>query len=271
MAAEIRHLAAVQPSRLLPGLAGLLRGELWRWLGRRGAVHFVLWSALVQGLLLWNTLGDDSNPVRDWRGFDTLIHLWWIFLPLAAIALSQNAIIEERHNDTAPWVLSKPVSRNAFVLAKVLGDLIGLFVLAILIQGVAAYVWLPEVDPAQGLPIVRPDLARFAVIIGIETLILAFFVVLSVMLSTVFRQRGPVAAIGLVAWMVAWQAPARVIRDFSFGGLVTGDFEGSEFKALTEYLVFEQPLEPLSSVAGTAVLVVALLAAATLIFRREQF
>ena len=271
MAAENRDRAGARPSRLLPGLTGLLRGELSRWLGRRGLVHFVLWSAFVQGLLVWNTLGDDTNPMRDWRGFDTLIHLWWIFLPLAAIALSQNAIIEERHNDTAPWVLSKPVSRSAFVMAKILGDLIGLFVFAILLQGVAAYVWLPKVDPAQGLPFVRPEFVRFVAVIGIETLILAFFIVLSVMLSTVFRRRGPVAAIGLVLWMVAWQAPGRVIKDFTFGGLITGELEGAGFKALTEYLVFEQPLDPVSSVFGTAVLVVALTAAATLIFRREQF
>ena len=271
MLTERDDRAGARPSRLLPGLAGLLRGELSRWLGRRGVLNLVVWSALIQGLLVWNTLGDDSNPLRDWRGFDTLIHLWWIFLPLAAIAFSQNAIIEERHQDTAPWVLSKPVSRSAFVLAKIFGDLIGLFVVAILLQGAAAYVWLPKVNPAQGLPILRPELIRFVAVMGIETLILAFFIVLSVMLSTVFRQRGPVAAIGLVLWVVVWQSPGRVITDFTFGGLISGDFEGSGFKVLTEYLVFEQPLDSVSSLSGTAVLVVALTAAATLIFRREQF
>jgi len=61
-------------------------------------------------------------------------------LPIVAIIIAQDAIIGERQSGTAAWVLSKPVSRPAFILSKLVAGAIGLLVTGIVIQGVVAYI-----------------------------------------------------------------------------------------------------------------------------------
>ncbi len=260
-----------RPFPFLPGLGGLLRGELRRWLGRRGLVHLIGWTVLFQ-VMLYNDTAGNGEALGDWRGFDALIHLWWIATPLAAIGVAQNALIEERHNQTAEWVLSKPVSRSSYVLAKILGDSIGLIFFAVLLQGALVYSWMPELTPGEGLPIDRPDLTRFLVVVGIHALVILFFVAMTICLTTFIPWRGPVAAIGLIVWIVVWNAPRQEIEEYTIGGLVTGELaDSTAMKPIAEYLVFDQPLEPTSSVVWTAVATLVFMTIGALVFRREQF
>ena len=259
-----------RPFPVLTGLGGLLRGELTRWLGRRGLVHLVVWTVGIQGLLYWDTVSS-SDPFADWRGFDLLIHLWWIACPLAAIGLAQNALIEERHNDTAAWVLSKPVARSSFVLSKIISDAGGIVVIAVALQGAVARIWLPNVTPGVGLPIAEPDPARYLTVMGIVALVVLLFVAMTVFLTTVLPWRGPVAGIGLIAWIWMWNAPWQFVEDYTIGGLMTGEIQGATMKPIAEFLVFETPLEPTSSVFWTAVAALAFTVAGMLVFRREQF
>lgn len=261
---------ARRPFPVLTGLGGLLRGELTRWFGRRGLVHLVAWTVAIQGLLYWDT-ASGSDPLGDWRAFDLLVHLWWIAGPLAAIAVAQNALIEERHDDTAPWVLSKPVSRSSFVVSKIVSDAGGLILVAVVLQAVIALLWLPNVEPAVGLPIRAPDANRYLVVIGIVALVILFFVSMTIFLTTVLPWRAPVAAIGLVVWMMIWNAPNRFFEQYTIGGLVTGEIQGANMKPISEYLVFETTLQPTSSVWWTAVAALGFTVAGALVFRREQF
>jgi ABC-type transport system involved in multi-copper enzyme maturation permease subunit len=45
-----------------------------------------------------------------------------LFGPIGVAVLAQGAIVGEKQSGTAAWVLSKPVSRSAFILAKLLTD-----------------------------------------------------------------------------------------------------------------------------------------------------
>ena len=54
------------------------------------------------------------------------------------------------------------------MLAKILGDSIGLIFFAVLLQGALVYAWMPALTPGEGLPIDRPDLTRFLVVVGIH-------------------------------------------------------------------------------------------------------
>lgn len=259
-----------RPFPVLTGLGGLLRGELTRWLGRRGIVHLVVWTVGIQGLLWWDTVST-LDPFGDWRGFDLLIHLWWIACPLAAIGIAQNALIEERHNDTAPWVLSKPVSRTSFVLSKIIGDAGGIVVFGVALQALLARLWLPSVEPGLGLPIAAPDTGRYLTVVAIIALVTAMFVAMTVFVTTLLPWRGAAAGLGLIAWILIWNAPNSFIETYTIGGLVTGELEGATMKPIAEYLVFDAPLEPTSSVLWTAVAAAAFAVGGVLVFRHEQF
>jgi ABC-type Na+ efflux pump permease subunit len=263
--------AVRRPFPILPGTGGLLRGELARWLGRRGLVHLIAWTVLVQSMLFVDTVFG-TEMWSDWRGFDLLVHVWWIFVPLAAIGIGQNALVEERHDDTAPWVLSKPVSRSSYVIGKILGTTIGIVAIGVVLQAVLAYIWLPEVEPETGLPIARPELGRFVVVIGVLALVTLMFVALTISLTTIVPWRGPAAFVGLVVWVLVWTAPHEQIERFTIGGLVVGELETPrQMKPLAEYLVFETPLEPTSSIVWTLIAALAFIALGALVYRRQQF
>ncbi len=257
-----------QPSRFLPGLGGLLRGELARWYWRRILAHTVAWTLLVTGLLWYvTTRANDS----EWRGFDLLIHIWWIALPLGSIAISQNAMIEERQGGTLSWVVSKPVSGPAFILSKIVSDLVGIALPAVVLQAAIAWWMLPALDPKAGLAIRQPDMGRYLIVVGVEFVIIVLFVTLSVCMGTIFRNRGPVAGIGLGVWILLWNSPTDIIDRMSIGGLVSGELSGAAFKPLTEFLVFGQTLDPASGVYWTLAWAVVLTVVATGVFSREQF
>lgn len=260
-----------RPFPVLPGLGGLLRGELTRWLGRRGLVHLIVWTLLIQSVLFLDTVAG-TEMWADWRGFDLLVHVWWIFVPLASIAIAQNALVEERHDDTAPWVLSKPVSRSAYVVAKILGTTIGIVAIGLLLQATLAYAWLPEVEPNTGLPIARPELGRYVVVIGVLALVALMFVALTISLTTIVPWRGPAAFVGLVVWILVWTAPHEQIERFTIGGVLVGELETPrQMKPLAEYLVFDTPLEPTNSIVWTAIAAFAFITLGALVYRRRQF
>jgi ABC-type transport system involved in multi-copper enzyme maturation permease subunit len=250
-----------------------VRGEVTRWLGRRALVHLIVWTLFVQFTLYADTVLD-SDVAADWRGFDLLVHLWWIAVPLASIGIAQNALVEERNDDTAPWVLSKPVSRSSYVVGKILGTTIGIVAIGVVLQAAIVYAWLPEVEPESGLPISRPEFGRYAVVVGIFTLVSLMFVALTILVTTIVPWRGPAAAVGLFVWFALWTAPHEIdaVGRFTFGGLTVGELDQPRrMKPLAEYLVFETPLEPTSSIVWTVVTAIVFITLGALVYRRQQF
>lgn len=223
----------------MTGFWALLRGELSRWVGRRGLLHLVGWTALIQGQLYFSiTTGWDSYNA--FWGFDLVVNLLWLFPPVGAIAVAQGAMAEERGWDTLGWVMARPVTRAAFVTSKIAGTAIPLILLAVVTQGVIAYVWLPDVQPERGFAAVEPDLGRYATVLGVLSLLVLLFVALSVALGTLFRRRAMVATISLVVFLLFTFPPGErtaTWHEWFPGGLVEGQNDGADYKRISEYLL----------------------------------
>src|SRR5512147_1807154 len=131
----------------LMGFANMLAKEnaaWWRtrrwWIQALVAIFFVLGSTVAN-----HQLGGSS--IERIASFNTL----WVFaavLPIAAILLGQDTILGEMHSGTAAWVLSKPLRRPAYVLAKLIAHGLGLFVAWVALPGVVGYLQL--LKPAEG-------------------------------------------------------------------------------------------------------------------------
>ena len=69
-----------------------------------------------------------------------------------------------------------------------------------------------------------------------------------------------------------WTAPHEQIEQYTIGGLIVGEMETPrQMKPIAEYLVFDTPLEPTSSIVWTAVAAIAFTALGALVYRRQQF
>ncbi len=181
------------------GLGHMLRWEGARWWHtRQWWIHTLLWTGVINGYpALEAGLGMGG-------GVNTLLVFLGIFAAIGVLVIAQGTIIEEKQSGTAAWVLSKPLTRSAFVLAKLGANALAIISIMIVLQGVVGYTLLNLVarSPLAVLP--------FAAALSLMSLYLLFYLTFTVMLGTLFRSRGPVlgSALGLLNWWVtgSWVA-----------------------------------------------------------------
>ncbi len=109
--------------------------------------------------------------------------------------VSQGAIVGERNSGTAAWVLTKPTSRQAFVLTKFVAITASFLILSLVIPAIASTVI------CQVFWKTLPTPAYFLEALGIAALHQTFYIALTLMLGTLFSSRGPVGGIALGFWV----------------------------------------------------------------------
>jgi ABC-2 type transport system permease protein len=102
---------------------------------------------------------------------------------------------------TAAWILSKPVSRKAFVLAKLIAHSIAFVVLAVVATTI---VFCGEIYLLAGIV---PALLDLLAGMGIWALLVLFYVTLAIMLGTFFNARGAVLGIALGFMFAGYVVP----------------------------------------------------------------
>lgn len=240
----------------MTGLAGLLRGELARWLGRLGLVHLVVWTALIQTQLYLGVDGTLGTYRSQW-GFELVVRLLWVFPLLGAIVMAQGLLADERAWGTAPWVAAHPVRRPAIVVAKVLGNGVPLALVSVVLQGLLAWWWLPGTIPHAGLEIPAPETGPYLTTLGVLSLLVVLLVALGVALGSLFRSRAVVVTLLGVALFFLVSTPGdpeASWRDWSPGELV-GDGTDGSYNLLVEHL-FGDGFDGGTQVAAAAILTV---------------
>ena len=179
--------------------------------------------------------------------------------PVAAIIMGQDAIQGERLSGTAAWVLSKPLRRPAFILAKLIAYGLGLLATWVVLPGAVVYLEFAVLSNVH-LPI--PGLTAA---LGLVYLNIIFYLTLVLMLATLFQGRGPVLGIAIFlvwGWMIkplgvllADVMPWRLLIEPALGG----------------YLLQGVPLPTVAPIIATAVWCVLFVGVAIWRFRQEEF
>ncbi len=185
------NLSVLVPSRergWWMGLRSMLAKEqvAW-WRTRRWWLQCLLWLALLNGTNAMSMQGNfDAASV-----VVSFLMMAGAAVPIAAISMAQDAILGERHSGTAAWVLSKPLRRPAYVMAKLIANGLGLLATGVVFPGVVAYFQLTS----NGMPELTP--LGFAGAMAMVYLNLLFYLTFALMLATLFNGRGPVLGITL--------------------------------------------------------------------------
>ena len=184
----------------LGGFSNMLSKELGDWFGtRRWIMQAILWLGIINGLMAFIMFVvptmDSSQQMSSEEILAMSVGLYFnfaiLFGSIGMIILAQDEIIQERQSGTAAWILSKPVSRSAFVLTKLLSNLVGGLIFIAGLTGAVAYAEI-YLASQQALPV-----APYLVGIGIILLTLIFYLTLVIMLGTIFEQRGAVLGIAV--------------------------------------------------------------------------
>jgi ABC-type transport system involved in multi-copper enzyme maturation permease subunit len=132
------------------GLANLLHKEnrAW-WASRRWLVQGLIWTALMNGTVALNIFLDGVSKDSVAIGVAQLFQVGALALPVGAILLAHAETVSERQLGVTEWLLSKPVSRGAYVLSKLLAHGFGVLVILVGLQGAIAYGlgWLATGEP----------------------------------------------------------------------------------------------------------------------------
>jgi ABC-2 type transport system permease protein len=247
------------------GLDNLLDAELGHWFRtRKWWIQILIWAALVNLILFVVVISEE-----DGGGTETIMLfniLLGVFATIGVCILMQGAIVGEKQTGTVAWVLSQPVSRPAFVLAKLVGNTVGVAVTIVLAQGLIAYL-LIYLGSGSALPLIG-----FVGGLGVHLIHLLFYLTFTLVLGALFGKRGPVIAIPLVFLFVQqlllgiFPALANVLP-----WTLTVPLDNSAFPSVTAALMTgTEPLSylPLATTLGVSVLFVAI---ALWVFERQEF
>jgi ABC-2 type transport system permease protein len=195
------RLEMVDGSGRLSGFWNMLRKESGNWRStRRWLVQSAVWLLLLNGIvaltLYFNSGVQVGGPAPP--GSEPLSHVGLFFIlmgtmaPLGVVILTQSDIVGEKQSGTAEWVLSAPLSREAFIVSKLVANFGWMLAILVFLQGLA-FEGILMAFGRQAVPIVNLLSG-----LGIQGLHLLFWITLSLMLGALFNGRGPVLGISIV-------------------------------------------------------------------------
>jgi ABC-2 type transport system permease protein len=186
-------LIPLPQSARMGGFGNMLRKEVGQWWGTRTWwVQILIWVLILNGISTIVALTDSMAPnALLAEAVQTFLALGIAAVGMGTVITVQGAIVGEKQLGTAAWVMSKPASRAAFILAKTLAYASGYWVTAIIIPAIIFVIII-----RQSIP-VPFAITPFLIGLGLMALGQLFYLTLTLMLGTFFSSRGPVAGIGI--------------------------------------------------------------------------
>jgi ABC-2 type transport system permease protein len=246
------------------GFNNLLDNELSRWWKTRlWWVQSLIWGGMIGFMLGAVMFGTPDFKLED--GVMLYAIFAGLFPAVAVVIIMQGALVGEKKDGTAAWVMSKPAARPAFILSKMVANILGVLVTMVVIPGLVAYVifFIRMQTPL--------DPVRFLAAMGVIFLHQLFYLTLTLMLGALFNNRGPVIGIALAflfmqQYLVGLLPVLRYLMPWTLVVPLN-----NETNAIVPSLLSGQPIYssiPLFAVAVECVLFVLV---AVLRFNREEF
>ncbi len=151
-------LLPARGSGWLAGFNNMLAKELGEWFRtRRWLWQLLIWVIIIDGFValplfilpalasIWPAL----KPTAEGMFAGLPPEVWGVYAyftilafagPIGVIILAQDEVIQEKQSGTAAWILSKPASRPAFILTKLLSNILGALVFIVGVPGLVAWV-----------------------------------------------------------------------------------------------------------------------------------
>lgn len=178
-------------------LPALFRAEQasW-WKSRRGCFHMAVWTLVVCGmtafaLFLVPTL-TLSNPAQDSARF--LFGSMASILAGAIIIISQGTIVAEERRGVTEWILSKPVSRSEYILAKLISGGVQIFLVLLALPYLTSALLLMVTGYGNST---AGELAAYLKALGILYLFVLFHLSIALVLGSLLRKEGAVGGSGI--------------------------------------------------------------------------
>jgi ABC-2 type transport system permease protein len=191
------------------GLGNLLRGEYSAWFkSSRWWKQILVWLAIVNGMMGIMIIAT-AEAAKDGNDGPPLLFMYGIFggmfVAFGVMIIMQRVLVREKQSGTAAWVLSKPVTRTAFVVSRLLVNAIAILLTSVIVPGVILYVTL-------GLFSDLGWIAPFGYAAGLSMFLLhtTYWIALVLVMGTLLNSSAGVMAVPMVLYFVFWYGPSLI-------------------------------------------------------------
>ncbi|MFX0101715.1 MAG: ABC transporter permease [Candidatus Hodarchaeota archaeon] len=175
------------------GMENLMSTEMSRW------KHSIAWwlqigimLGMMNGIMELAIIGSGEGP-------EFGLMIFFIFLgvypPMSLATSIQSAIVKEKNDGTAAWVLSKPATRLAFITSKYLTNTISMCLTMVVAPMAVAYIQFL----ARGIV---PNLVGTLAVVGMMTIWNFFWLSMGIMLGTVMKSHKAVMGTMLAIYFI---------------------------------------------------------------------
>ena len=253
------------------GLGNLLRGEYSTWFkSSRWWKHLLMWFSIINGMMVIMIIAA-AKEARDGAEGPPMLLMYGIFggmfVAFGVMIIMQRVLVGEKHAGTAAWVLSKPVTRTAFVVSRLVVNSIAILLTSVIVPGVIFYITL-------GLFSDFGWLSPFGYIAGLLMVSLhtCYWITLVLMMGTLFESSAGVIAVPMALFFTFWMGTDLIPGLIYISPLLLAFSPAPEqMNTLSVSFMTGEPVLSWLPLISTAVFCVIFIAVSMWRFNRQEF
>lgn len=253
------------------GLGNLMRGEFSSWFkSTRWLKHLLVWVLAINGMMLIMAYAaaDSANTGNEPPDLFLMYGIFGgMFVAFGVMIVMQRVIVSEKRSGTAAWVLSKPVTRTAFVVSRLSVNSLAILLTAVVVPGLIVYVTFGALTPL-GL------LSPLGFLAGLLMMVLHtfFWLTLVLMMGTLFDSATVVIAVPMALYFALWFGPG-LIPGLVYVSplLLTFSPDPEHIESLAASFMIGEPIFSWIPLIATLLFCVVFIAVAIWRFNRQEF
>jgi ABC-2 type transport system permease protein len=251
------------------GLGNLLQGEYSAWFkSSRWWKHLIMWFVIIN-LMMITMIIASAEATKDGGEGPPVLFMYGLFggmfVAFGVMIIMQRVLIAEKRSGTAAWVLSKPVTRTAFVVSRLIVNTIAILLTAVVVPGVIFYFTLGLFSDLGWLSPL--GFLAALLVIALHTF---YWIALVLMMGTLAESSSVVIAVPMALYFLFWLG-AGTIPGLIYISPLLLTFSSEETNALSVSFMTGEPVLSWLPLISTIVFSVIFITVAIWRFNRQEF
>jgi len=252
------------------GLGNLLSGEYSAWFqSSRWWKHLLIWFGSVNVMMAIMVIASVGEAKKGNEGPPLLLMygiFGGMFVAFGVMIIMQQVLTREKSSGTAAWVLSKPVTRTAFVVSRLVVNSIAILLTAVIVPGVIVYFTLGLFSDLGWL-----SPFGFTAALVMTSLNMFFWITLVLMMGTLSDSSSVVIAVPIALFLAFAYGPGLVPQLIYISPLMLSFSPPGQINPLAISFINGGPVFSWLPLISTVVSCVAFVVIAIWRFNRQEF
>ena len=253
------------------GLGNLLRGEWSSWFkSSRWIKHIIIWFAIINGMMGIMVYAT-ADAAKSGAEGPPLFFMYGMFggmgVAFGVMVIMQRVLVREKQHGTAAWVLSKPVTRTAFVVSRLVVNSIAILLTSVIVPGIFLYLTFGLFTDLGWL-----SPFRYIASLSMVALHTFYWITFVLIMGTLFESSSGVIAVPIALCFTFWIGPMLFPPLVYISPLsLTFSPAPDQFNSLVASIMAGEPVFSWLPLIATVVSCVVFIAVAIWRFNRQEF